>query len=49
MMVTYTLPLLIVVIADCILSYVGYIKTSREYHSRLDGKYSYYYNGNIQI
>lgn len=41
----YALPLLIVVVADCILSYVGYIKTSREYHSRLDGKYSYYYNG----
>ncbi len=41
----YALPLLIVVIADCILSYVGYIKTSNEYHSRLDGKYSYYYNG----
>lgn len=40
----YALPLLIVVIADCILSYVGY-KPSREYHSRLDGKYSYYYNG----
>ena len=41
----YALPLLIVVIADCILSYVGYIKTSNEYHSRLNGKYSYYYNG----
>ena len=41
----YALPLLIVVVADCILSYVGYIKTSNEYHSRLDGKYSYYYNG----
>lgn len=41
----YALPLLIVGGADCILSYVGYIKTSREYHSRLDGKYSYYYNG----
>ena len=41
----YALPLLIVVVADCILSYVVYIKTSREYHSRLDGKYSYYYNG----
>lgn len=41
----YALPLLIVVIADCILSYVGYIKTSNEYYSRLNGKYSYYYNG----
>lgn len=41
----YALPLLIVVVADCILSCVGYIKTSREYHSRLDGKYLYYYNG----
>lgn len=41
----YALPLLIVVVADCILSYVGYIKTSNEYHSRLNGKYSYYYNG----
>ena len=41
----YALPLLIVVVADYILSYVGYIKTSREYHSILDGKYSYYYNG----
>ena len=41
----YALPLLIVVVADCILSYVGYIKTSREYNSRLDGKHSYYYNG----
>lgn len=41
----YALPLLIVVVADCILSYVGYIKTSSEYHSRLDGKYLYYYNG----
>ena len=40
----YALPLLIVV-ADCILSCVGYIKTSGEYHSILDGKYSYYYNG----
>lgn len=40
----YTLPLLIVVV-DYILSYVGYIKISREYHSRLDGKHSYYYNG----
>ena len=41
----YALPLLIVVVADCILSYVGYIKKSLEYRSRLDGKYSYYYNG----
>lgn len=41
----YALPLLIAVVADCILSCVGYIKTSGEYHSILDGKYSYYYNG----
>lgn len=41
----YALPLLIVVVADGILSYEGYIKTSHKYHSRLDGKYSYYYNG----
>ena len=40
----YALPLLIVVIADCILSFVVYIK-SNEYRSRLDGKYSFYYNG----
>jgi hypothetical protein len=24
---------------------VGYIKISNEYRSRLDGNYSYYYNG----
>ena len=41
----YALPLLIVVVADCILSHVGYIKTSSEYHSRSNGNYSYYYNG----
>ena len=41
----YALPLLIVVIADCILSYVGFIKTINEFRSRLNGKYSYYYNG----
>lgn len=41
----YALPLLIVAVADCILSYVSYIKTIDEDHSILDGKYSYYYNG----
>lgn len=41
----YALPFLIVFVADCILSYVGYIKTGREYHSILYGKYLYYYNG----
>ena len=40
----YALPLLIVVVAYCILSCVVFIK-SNEYRSRLDGKYSYYYNG----
>lgn len=41
----YALPLLIVAVADCILSYVSCIKTIDEDHSILDGKYSYYYNG----
>lgn len=41
----YALPLLIVAVADCILSYVSYIKTIDEDHSLLDGKYSYYNNG----
>lgn len=41
----YALPLLIVVVADFILSYVGYIKTSNEYHSTLNGTYSYLYKG----